>query len=170
MQSYIFFSKITNKYYKIFTLYISIICTLTKSEITITDLVDLSENCSRKGGASDESAKSVNKKNKICVFFSHPKNMSSCLHVKKTCLLVDKTRLPVRYANIVQTVKRCYKIKIDSGDLCYCFCGVLLRYWHLRLSIKPLLHAESSAFIVQERLYCFATVAILECKSGCLAI
>ena len=49
------------------------------------------------------------------------KNMSSCLHVKKTCL-------HVRYANIVQAVKRCYKIKIDSGDLCCRFCGVLLRY------------------------------------------
>ena len=125
------------------------------------------------GVASDESDKSVIKKNKICVFFSHPKNMSSCLHVKKTCLhvfmskktclLVDKTRLPVRYANIVQTVKTCYKIKIDSGDLCCCFYGVLQRYWNLRLTIKPLLHAESSAFIVQERLYCFATVAVWKC-------
>ena len=49
------------------------------------------------------------------------KNMSSCLPVKKTCL-------HVRYANIVQAVKRCYKIKIDSGDLCCRFCGVLLRF------------------------------------------
>ena len=63
------------------------------------------------------------------------KNMSSCLHVKKhvflskkTCLHVKKTCLHVRYANIVQAVKRCYKIKIDSGDLCCRFCGVLLRY------------------------------------------
>ena len=43
--------------------YISILCMLTKSEI-ITDLADLSENCSRKGVASDESAKSVISKNK----------------------------------------------------------------------------------------------------------
>ena len=34
----------------------------------------------------------------------------------------------VRYANIVQAVKRCYKIKIDYRDFCCCFCGVLLRY------------------------------------------
>ena len=121
------------------------------------------------GVASDESAKSVIKKNKICVFFSHPKNMSSCLHVKKTCLHVKKSCLYCRFnhlschANIVQRVKTCYKIIIDSGDLCCCFCGVLLRYWHLRLTIKPLLHAESSAFIVQERLYCFATVAVWKC-------
>ena len=40
-------------------MYISILCMLTKSEMTITELVDLSENCSRKSGASDESAKSV---------------------------------------------------------------------------------------------------------------
>lgn len=47
--------------------YISILCTWTKSEITITDLADLSENCSRKGGASDESTKSVISKYKIHV-------------------------------------------------------------------------------------------------------
>ena len=41
--------------------YISILCMLTKSEI-ITDLADFLKNCSRKGGASDKSAKSVIKK------------------------------------------------------------------------------------------------------------
>ena len=61
MQRYIFFSKTTNKYYKIFTFYISILFMLTKSEI-ITDLADFLKNCSRKGGASDKSAKSVIKK------------------------------------------------------------------------------------------------------------
>ena len=39
--------------------------------------------------------------------------------------LVNKTCLLVRYANIVQRVKRCYKIKIDSRDLDSCFYGVL---------------------------------------------
>ena len=42
--------------------YISIVCIWTKSEMKITDLAELSENCSRKGGASDKSAKSVIKK------------------------------------------------------------------------------------------------------------
>ena len=108
--------------------YISILCTWTKSEITITELADLSENCSRKGGVSDESAKSVIKKIKSA-FSSH--TLKTCLLVfmsKKTCLLVKKTCLPVRYANIIQAVKRCYKIKIDYRDLCCCFRWVLLRY------------------------------------------
>lgn len=38
--------------------YISILCMLTKSEI-ITDLADFLKNSSRKGVASDKSAKSV---------------------------------------------------------------------------------------------------------------
>ena len=58
--------------------YISIVCTWTKSEMRITDLADLSENCSRKGGASDESAKSVITKNK------------TWLLVKNTWHLVNK--------------------------------------------------------------------------------
>ena len=57
------------------------------------------------------------------------------------------------YANIVQTVKMCYKIKIDYRDLKSCFCGVLLRYLQLLLAIKPLLHADSSAFRGKARLY-----------------
>ena len=83
MQRYIFFSKTTNKYYKIFTFYISILCTLTKSEMTITELVNLSENCSRNGGASDESDKSViSKKIKSAFIFSHHGNRSSCQKVE----------------------------------------------------------------------------------------
>ena len=50
----------------------------TKSEMTITELVDLSENCSRKGGASDESDKSVIKRIKTVFIFSHHENMASC--------------------------------------------------------------------------------------------
>ena len=78
MQRYIFFSKTTNKYYKIFILYISILCMLTKSEMTITELVDLSENCSRKSGASDESDKSVISKK---ILYSSSRTLTSCLHV-----------------------------------------------------------------------------------------
>ena len=36
----------------------------------------------------------------------------------------------VRHANIVQRVKICYKIKIDSGVLVCCFYGVLLCKQH----------------------------------------
>ena len=76
--------------------YISILCTWTKSEITITELADLSENCSRKGGVSDESAKSVIKRIKTafsshtlktCLLVFMSKNMSSCL--KKHVFLSD---------------------------------------------------------------------------------
>ena len=42
MQRYIFFSKTTNKYYKIFMFYISILGMLTKSGIK-KDLADYSE-------------------------------------------------------------------------------------------------------------------------------
>ena len=38
----------------------------------------------------------------------------------------QKTRLHVLNANIVQRVKSCYKIKIDSRVLICCFYGVLL--------------------------------------------
>ena len=57
--------------------YISILCMLTKSEI-ITDLADFLKNSSRKGGASDESDKSVISKNK------------TWLLVKNTWHLVNK--------------------------------------------------------------------------------
>ena len=55
-----------------------ILCTLTKSEMTITELVDLSENCSRKGGVSDESDKSVISKK---ILYSSSRTLTSCLHV-----------------------------------------------------------------------------------------
>ena len=62
-----------------------ILCTLTKSEMTITELVDFSENCSRKGGVSDESDKSVISKK---ILYSSSRTLTSCLLVKKTCLHV----------------------------------------------------------------------------------
>ena len=55
-----------------------ILCTLTKSEMTITELVNLSENCSRNGGASDESDKSVIAK---YILYSSSRTLTSCLHV-----------------------------------------------------------------------------------------
>ena len=49
----------------------------------------------------------------------------------------------VRHANIVQRVKNCYKIKIDSRVLICCFYGLLLHKQHPRLTIKPLLRSDS---------------------------
>ena len=63
--------------------------------------------------------------------------MSSC----------QKTWLHVRHANIVQRVKSCYKIKINSGESKSCFYGVLLCKQHPSLTI----------------------VAVLECKRGAIA-
>ena len=54
-------------------------------------------------------------------------------------------RLNVHYANIVQMVKTCYKIKIDSRDLDGCFYGVLLSERHPRLTIVPLLECKRGA-------------------------
>ena len=48
------------------------------------------------------------------------------------------------HANIVQRVKTCYKIKIDSRDLDCCFYGVLLCKQHPRHTIAPLLHSNSA--------------------------
>ena len=48
------------------------------------------------------------------------------------------------HANIVQRVKTCYKIKIDSRDLDGCFYGVLLCKRHPSLTIAPLLHSNSA--------------------------
>ena len=50
----------------------------------------------------------------------------------------------VRHANIVQRVKICYKIKIDSIVLICCFYGVLLCKLHPRNTIEPLLHSNSA--------------------------
>ena len=49
----------------------------------------------------------------------------------------------VRHANIVQRVKICYKIKIDSGVLVCCFYGVLLCKQHPSITIAPLLSCNS---------------------------
>ena len=59
------------------------------------------------------------------VFMS--KYTSSCLH-----------------ANIVQRVKMCYKIKIDSRVPVCCFFGVLLCKQHPRITIAPLLQSNSA--------------------------
>ncbi len=73
----------------------------------------------------------------------HPSSL-----VKKTWLLVNKTCLLVRYANIVQAVKRCYKIKIDYRVPVCCFYGVLLCKQHQRITIAPLLHYNSATIRV----------------------
>ena len=46
------------------------------------------------------------------------------------------------HANIVQRVKSCYKIKIDSRESKSCFYGVLLCKQHPCHTIEPLLHSE----------------------------
>ena len=72
----------------------------------------------------------------------HPSSL-----VKKTWLLVNKTCLLVRYANIVQTVKSCYKIKIDSRVPVCCFYGFLLIKQHPRLTIAYFLNSNRAIFI-----------------------
>ena len=57
--------------------------------------------------------------------------MSSCLH-----------------ANIVQRVKSCYKIKIDSRESKSRFYGVLLSKQHQCLTIVPLLQYNSATIRV----------------------
>ena len=58
-------------------------------------------------------------------------------------------RLHIHHANIVQRVKTCYKIKIDSRVQVCCFYGVLLCKQHTCLTIAPLLHSNSGTFIMQ---------------------
>ena len=48
------------------------------------------------------------------------------------------------HANIVQRVKSCYKIKIDSRESKSCFYGVLQCKQHPRHTIEPLLHSNSA--------------------------
>ena len=48
------------------------------------------------------------------------------------------------HANIVQEVKTCYKIKINSRESKRCFYGVLLRKQHPHHTIEPLLHSNSA--------------------------
>ena len=52
------------------------------------------------------------------------------------------------YANIVQMVKMCYKIKIDYRESKSCFYGVLLCKQHQCLTIAPLLHYNSATIRV----------------------
>ena len=78
--------------------------------------------------------------------------MSSCLH-----------------ANIVQRVKRCYKIKINSRESKSCFYGVMLCKQHQCLMIVPLLQYNSGTIRMQKWRYCMIKVALLECKSGAIA-
>ena len=54
----------------------------------------------------------------------------------------------VRHANIVQRVKSCYKIKIDSRVPVCCFYGVLLCKQHPSLTIAPLLQSNSATIRV----------------------
>ena len=48
------------------------------------------------------------------------------------------------HANIVQVVKMCYKIKINSRESKSCFYGVLLCKQHPRITIEPLLQYNSA--------------------------
>ena len=52
------------------------------------------------------------------------------------------------HANIVQRVKSCYKIKIDSRESKSCFYGVLPCKHHPCLTIQPLLQYESATIIL----------------------
>ena len=54
----------------------------------------------------------------------------------------------VRHANIVQRVKTCYKIKIDSGVLVCCFYGILLCKQQPSITIAPLLSCNSATIRV----------------------
>ncbi len=64
-------------------------------------------------------------------------------------IIAADTAMHLRHhANIVQRVKTCYKIKIDSGGLGGCFYGVMLRKQHLCLTIAPLLHTNSATIRV----------------------
>ena len=73
--------------------------------------------------------------------------MFSCLkHVLHVFL--SKKCLPVHHANIVKTVKSCYKIKINYRVLVCCFYGILLCKQRPRLTIKPLLQSDSATIRV----------------------
>ena len=56
--------------------------------------------------------------------------------------------LVVPHANIVQRVKTCYKIKIDSRVLICCFGRIKLRKQHPCLTIAPLLSCNSATIRV----------------------
>ena len=59
-----------------------------------------------------------------------------------------RTPSAVRHANIVQRVKSCYKIKINSRESKRCFYGVMLCKQHQCLTIVPLLQYNSATIRV----------------------
>ncbi len=59
-----------------------------------------------------------------------------------------RTATAVHHANIVQVVKSCYKIKINSRESKSCFYGVLLSKQHQCLTIAPLLQSNSATIRV----------------------
>ena len=61
---------------------------------------------------------------------------------------LTRTESAVRHANIVQRVKTCYKIKINSGESKSCFYGVLLSKQNQCLTIVPLLQSNSATIRV----------------------
>ena len=61
---------------------------------------------------------------------------------------LTRTVSAVRHANIVQRVKTCYKIKINSRESKCCFYGVLLSKQHQCLTIVPLLQSNSATITV----------------------
>ena len=61
---------------------------------------------------------------------------------------ITRTVSAVRHANIVQRVKTCYKIKINSRESKSCFYGVLLSKQHQCLTIVPLLQSNSATIRV----------------------
>ncbi len=61
---------------------------------------------------------------------------------------LTRTVSAVRYANIVQRVKTCYKIKINSRESKSCFYGVMLSKQHQCLTIVPLLQYNSATIRV----------------------
>jgi len=75
-----------------------------------------------------------------------PLGFAACL--SKNSKFLIRTASAVRHANIVQRVKSCYKIKIDSRVPDCCFYGVLLCKQHPSLTIAPLLHYNSATIRV----------------------
>ena len=61
---------------------------------------------------------------------------------------ITRTVSAVGHANIVQRVKTCYKIKINSRESKGCFYGVLLSKQHQCLTIVPLLQSNSATIRV----------------------
>ena len=76
-------------------------------------------------------------------FIRYDEALHCCLY----CLYCRFNHLSC-HANIVQRVKSCYKIKIDSRVPVCCFYGVLLWKQHPNLTIAPLLHYNSATIRV----------------------